>query len=133
MTDHTPRSLIAVVDDDRRVLESLEALLESADYAVRVFDSPGELLKSDCLTEIDAVISDIGMPVTDGFELLRLIREVRPELPAIFVTGRTDMLNRLPDSGKSRARVFIKPFDGQALLEALVDALHGATSRGHSP
>ena len=98
-----------------------------------MFDSPGALLKSDCLTEIDAVISDIGMPVTDGFELLRLIREVRPELPAIFVTGRTDMLNRLPDSGKSRARVFIKPFDGQALLEALVDALHGATSRGHSP
>ena len=49
MTDHPRRCVIAVVDDDQRILESLEILLESADYGVRVFSSATALLESGCL------------------------------------------------------------------------------------
>ena len=123
MTDHPPGFAIAVVDDDRRILESLENLLESADYAVRSFASTAALLETDCLAEIDCLISDIDMPVMDGFELLRVAHAARPELPVILITGHPEMLNRLPAIDPGHYRSFTKPFDGQELLTAVSDAL----------
>jgi FixJ family two-component response regulator len=115
--------IVAVVDDDEGILRSLECLLESADYAVRLFRSGAELLHHGQIEEIDCVISDIDMPGMDGFELLRLIHAARPRLPTILVTGYPDTLKRLPPLGGSIPRVFIKPFEGPALLEAVSDAL----------
>ena len=56
MTDHPTGAIIAVVDDDRSILKSLEYLLESADYGVRLFPSGTELLDCGCLEEIDCLI-----------------------------------------------------------------------------
>ena len=94
-SDDPRRSIIAVVDDDQRILESLEILLESADYDVRPFPSATALLESGGLREIDCLISDVGMPVMDGFELARAIQAARPGLPVILITGRPDLLHRL--------------------------------------
>jgi FixJ family two-component response regulator len=122
-TDHPRRSVIAVVDDDQRVLESLAMLLASAEYDVRLFDSAHALLESGGLREIDCVISDIGMPVMDGFELARTVRAARPELPVILVTGRPDLLNRAPLDIPGYYRAFTKPFDGPELLATVGEAL----------
>jgi FixJ family two-component response regulator len=124
MKEHPAGPIIAVVDDDQRILESLENLLESADHAVRLFASGAALIESGCLAEIGCLISDIDMPVADGFELLRVARATRPELPIILVTGHPEMLNRLPFTGPARYRVFKKPFDGEELLTAISEALH---------
>ena len=123
MTDCPAGNIIAVVDDDQRILESLESLLASADYAVRLFASAAALLESGCLAEIDCLISDIDMPVMDGFELLRAVHSDRPELPIILITGHSEMLNRLLCVGSSQYRSFKKPFNGQELLTAVSDAL----------
>jgi FixJ family two-component response regulator len=123
MTEHPPGSIIAVVDDDQRILESLERLLESADHAVRPFASAAALLESGSLAEIDCLISDIDMPVMDGFELLRVVHAARPGLPIILITGHPEMLNRLLPIGQGHYRFFKKPFNGQELLTAVSDAL----------
>ena len=128
MTERYSSLVVAVVDDDPSILRSLEYLLESADYPVRVFTSGTALLESGCLHEIACLISDIDMPGMDGFELLRLIRAARPTLPTILITGYPETLNRLPLPEYSNPRVFTKPFDGQALLTAVSDALR--TSHG---
>ena len=118
-SDHPRRAVIAVVDDDPGMLESMESLLNSADYEVRLFATATALLESGGLPEIDCVISDVAMPVMDGFELARAVQEARPALPVILVTGRPDLLQRLPLDGQGHYRVFKKPFDGQELLTAV--------------
>ena len=117
-----PKSVVAIVDDDRRLLESLEELLESAGHAARTFSSAQTLLNSNALPEIDCLITDIGMPGMDGFELQRLIREKRPDLPVILITGRHEIAE-LPRAKHNR--FFRKPFDMRALLAAIGDALTG--------
>jgi FixJ family two-component response regulator len=124
-TGHPRRFVIAVVDDDRSVLESLEMLLASAEYDVRLFSSATALLESSGLREIDCLISDIGMPVMDGFELARRVQAARPELPIILVTGRPDLLNRSPLDVSARYRLVKKPFNGPELLTIVGDALRG--------
>jgi FixJ family two-component response regulator len=118
-----------VVDDDQRILESLEMLLESAGHTSRVFASAMELLKSGSLAEIGCLISDIGLPAMDGFELLRVVHAVRPELPVILITGHPEMLNRPPPVGAGHYWLFKKPFDGQELLSAIANATQSADSR----
>jgi len=115
--------VVAVVDDDQGILRSLEILLESADYAVRLFTSAATLLDSGCLPAIDCLISDIDMPGMDGFELLRLVHAAHPGLPIILITGYPDRLKGLPPLGGSNPRLFIKPFQGSALLAAVSDGL----------
>ena len=115
--------LVAVIDDDRSILRSLEYLLESADYAVIVFTSASALLEGGSLPRIDCLISDIDMPGMDGFELLRLVTATRPALPVILITGYPDRLERLKAPRGNNPRFFTKPFHGPELLAAVSDAL----------
>jgi FixJ family two-component response regulator len=127
VTDQSSNIVVAVVDDDRSILRSLEYLLESADYGVRLFTSAAELLSSECLFQIDCLISDIDMPGVDGFELLRLVGEARPELPAILITGYPDRLERSLPDGPGSPRIFTKPFQGPELLAAVAEAVASST------
>ena len=123
MADHPRPSVIAVVDDDPGILESIESLLNSADYEVRLFSTATALLESGGLPEIDCLISDVAMPLMDGFELARAVQAVRPALPVILVTGRPDLLHRSRLDQLGQHRVFKKPFDGQELLTAVARML----------
>lgn len=117
-----PKPIIAIVDDDQRLLDSLEDLLESAGHAVRAFSSAQALLDCNALKEIGCLITDIGMPGMDGFELQRVMSEIRVDLPVILISGRHQLAEQMqPKPG----RFFRKPFDGQELLAAVADALTG--------
>lgn len=126
MTQQPSGFVVAVVDDDQSILRSIEYLLESADYAVRLFTSGTELLDSGCLPEIDCLISDIDMPGMDGFDLLRQVHAARPGLPTILITAYPDTLKRLPPVGGGKQRFFTKPFQGPELLAAVTDGLHSS-------
>lgn len=121
MTESAAEGCIAVVDDDRRVLESLGSLLESADYSVCLFDSAAGLLESRCLARIACLISDIDMPVMDGFELLRIVHAARADLPVILITGQSNKLNQPPPAGLPPFRLLKKPFSGPDLLAMIRD------------
>ena len=119
------RFVVAVVDDDHRTLESLADLLEAAGYDVRLYSSATLLCEGGGLSEIDCLISDIGMSDMDGFELRRLALSERPELPVILITGRPEL--RAQHSAMiERDRYFEKPFDGRQLLAAIRAALGSA-------
>ncbi|MBZ9799571.1 MULTISPECIES: response regulator [unclassified Mesorhizobium] len=121
------RPVVAIVDDDPRLLESLENLLESAGYAPRSFSSAGSLLVSG-LSDVDLLITDIGMPGTDGFELRDLVKKTRADLPVFLITGRHEIADQYRAKGISG--FFRKPFDGQALLAAVSEALRNQETEG---
>jgi FixJ family two-component response regulator len=129
MTDHPRRSVIAVVDDDPGMLQSIESLLNSADYEVRLFSTAAALLESSVLQDIDCLISDVAMPDMDGFELARAVHATRPALPVILITGRPDLLRPSALERLASHRVFKKPFDGPELLTTVVLMLQPSRPR----
>jgi FixJ family two-component response regulator len=118
---------VAVVDDDPRLLESLENLLESAGYGSRLYSSAGSLLANG-LTDVDVVITDIGMAGIDGFELRDRAKRSRPDLPVFLISGRHDFADQ--ERAEGLGGFFRKPFDGRALLAAIGDALRQRESGG---
>jgi FixJ family two-component response regulator len=121
-----PKPIVAVVDDDHRVLESLEDLLESAGYRVRLFASASHFLDT-AIAEVDCVISDIGMPGADGFALQEIIRNSRPALPVILITGRHEFAAAEHDAARGGRRLFEKPFDTRELLAAIGSELRDSS------
>jgi FixJ family two-component response regulator len=73
------------------------------------------------LADLDVLITDIGMPGMNGFELRDLVKKSRPELPVFLITGRHEIADQ--DRAQGIGGFFRKPFDAQALLAAVGDAL----------
>jgi FixJ family two-component response regulator len=120
------RRTIAVVDDDSRILESLESLLESAGHCVHLFHSAEAFLESGILADVDCLISDIGMSGIDGYGLLRLVQARRPGLHVFLITGREEVIRAQPGVDLPSNHFFVKPFDGKKLLSDVAAALRTA-------
>lgn len=118
MSERQP--VIAVIDDDPRVIESLEDLLESAGYAVRCFSSAESFLVCD-LRDLNLLITDIGLPNVDGLQLRSLVARQFPHLPVFLITGRHEIADQA--RAKDITGVFRKPFDGAQLLAAVGEAV----------
>ncbi|HTV54799.1 MAG TPA: response regulator, partial [Terriglobia bacterium] len=114
---------IAVVDDDIRVLESLESLLESAGYEVAVFSSGDSFLRSEAVSTVNCVVTDIRMPNIGGLELQRRLKRQRPELPIIFITAHHDERDEQRAVEEGAAGFLRKSFSALEFLGALRRAL----------
>lgn len=123
------KPIVAVVDDDPRLLESLEDLLESAGYTAHIYSSAGALIDAG-LADLDLLITDIGMPGMDGFELRALARQERPELPVFLITGRHEIADQ--ERARGISGFFYKPFDAKALLAAVTDVLSRSIDGGYN-
>ena len=115
--------IVAAVDDDFRVRESLKSLLESAGYGPLVFSSAEEFLQSGTLATATCVISDVRMPGMDGIELQRRIRLERPALPVILISAHYDAEVRQTAIDEGAVDVLYKPFDATDLLKIIQSAL----------
>jgi FixJ family two-component response regulator len=111
--------IIAAVDDDCRVRESIESLLESAGYAPVLFSSAEEFLRSGALAAATCVIADVRMPGMDGIELQRRIKLERPKLPVILISAHYNAENRQTAMDGGAVEFLYKPFDAVDLLRIL--------------
>ena len=117
-------SIIAVVDDDEHVLESMKNLLESHGYRVFPYSSAAAFLAAEVMCDIDCLISDVSMPVMDGLELQARVGRDCPRLPVILITARPDVNVSNTASVNTRG-FFQKPFDSNALLQTVASAIRG--------
>ena len=116
MADDTPS--IIVVDDEEIVLTSIESflILETA-YNVVTFLSPKEALDYVKEQDVDLVISDYLMPEMDGITFLSHVREIKPEIPRIVLTGYADKENAIKAINEVGLFQYIeKPWDNDDLL-----------------
>jgi FixJ family two-component response regulator len=125
--DRTTKPVIAVVDDDSRVRESLASLIESAGFAAQVFPLAKDFLRGDLLAATSCLITDVRMPGMDGLDLQRRVRLERPELPVIFITAHHDDEVERRAFAEGAAFFIRKPFDAEELLRAVGTALSEAS------
>lgn len=112
--------VVVAVDDDRRVRESVQSVLESAGYATETFETAELFLASGAVARARCVILDVRLPGMDGLELQRRIRDERLELPVIFVTAHDDDEIRQQALDDGAEAFVVKPFDAADLL-ALIE------------
>jgi FixJ family two-component response regulator len=122
LVDRIRKPIVAVVDDDPRVRESLESLIESAGLTARVFSLARDFLL-DGLTKTDCLITDVRMPELDGLELQQHLQLRRPEMPVIFITGHHEDEVERRAFAQGAVSFIHKPFDAEELLRAVTVAL----------
>jgi FixJ family two-component response regulator len=118
------KHIVATVDDDQRVRESIQSVVESAGYEVLAFASAEEFLRSGTLRTAACLIADVRMPGIDGIELQRRVRAERPHLSVIFITAHDDDGIRRQAMGGGAVEFMVKPFDAAVLLRTIAQALH---------
>ena len=111
--------LVAVVDDDESVRESLPDLLREFGFATHCFSSAEEFLTSDSLVQTGCLILDIAMPGMTGRDLQRELTLRRQEIPIVFITAQGDETLRPHVLGQGAVECLFKPFSDTALLGAL--------------
>lgn len=121
----TPETLVAVVDDDESVRESLPDLLRELGYSSCAFSSAGAFLTSDTVGTTACLILDITMPGMSGLELQQELIRQGYATPVIFITANTgeDIRQRVRRQGA--VECLFKPFSDAALRAALNIALRG--------
>lgn len=111
-----PPPIVAAVDDDHRVRESLQSVLESAGYDAVAFESAEEFLRSGALASVTCVIADMRLPGMDGTALQRRLRLEGRQVPVIFITAHDDDDVRRQAMRDGAMAFLVKPFDGAELL-----------------
>jgi two-component system, LuxR family, response regulator FixJ len=115
--------LVAIVDDDASVRQSLCRLIRSFGYRAEAFAGGHELLTSAALHEAACLIVDVRMPEMDGLELQERIAADGVRVPIVFLTAHAgdDEERRAREAG---AYDFLrKPVGRGAVLQAVQRAL----------
>jgi FixJ family two-component response regulator len=117
------RSLVAVVDDDESVRESLPDLLKEFGFAAKAFKSAEEFLASDCVRKVKCLILDIAMPGMSGPDLLHELKRRGVRTPIVFITAQAEETVRSRLLGQGAVECLFKPFSDTALRDAVYAAL----------
>ena len=109
---------IVLVDDEEMVLTSLRSILSlETDYQVRTFLTGQEALDFIEKNEVDLVISDYLMPEMDGISFLARVRDMKPQIPRIILTGYADKENAIKAINEVGLYQYIeKPWDNEDLM-----------------
>src|SRR6201984_2998869 len=115
--------LIAIIDDDEAMQDSLRDLMEAAGLVARCFGSAEEFLESDLHTQAACLIVDIHMPNMSGLQLQARLKEEECDIPIIFITAHGDARMRIRAMREGAVEFLAKPFDHHQLLRWVRAAL----------
>src|SRR6202049_3255579 len=122
------RGKVYVIDDDEAMRDSLNFLLDSADFDVTLFETALKFL--DVLPNLGfgCVVSDVRMPGLDGIELLKRMKSGHRTFPIVIMTGHGDIPLAV-EAMKLGATDFLeKPFEDDRLIGMIDLALKQAES-----
>ena len=116
-------SIVCVVDDDEAVCDSLSILLETSGYQVKSFMSALDFLADRRRGDPGVLVLDVRMPVLDGLELQKRLKDAGDNIPIIMVTGHGDVPMAVRAIQMGAVDFLEKPFSEEALLNAVDKAL----------
>jgi FixJ family two-component response regulator len=123
MGQHDTRA-VSIVDDDASLRRSLRNLLTSVGLTVETFESAEDFLSSVPRETTACLVLDLRMAGMNGLDLLRHLAVTGSRIPAVILTahGEEEARRRALEAG---AVAFLtKPFQGEALLDAVQTAMH---------
>ena len=123
---------IALVDDDRNILTSVQIALESEGYTVKAFTDGVAALQSFSTAAPDLVVLDIKMPRMDGMEVLRQLR-AKSDLPVIFLTSKDEEIDEVLGLKMGADDYIRKPFSQRLLIERIRAILRRAQADVATP
>jgi FixJ family two-component response regulator len=115
--------LVAVVDDNESVRESLPDLLQQVGLAVQAFASAEEFLASGAVDRTNCLVLDVGLPGMSGPELQQDLLRRGKDIPIVFITAQGDKSLRPRLLAAGAVACLFKPFGDTALIEAVAAAL----------
>lgn len=113
---------IVIVDDEVLIREGLAHMIhkESPDFQITASCSDGqEVLENINLNEIDVILTDIRMPQIGGLELIRELKERRPQIRSILMSGFTEFNYAREAIKYSAVDYLLKPINKDQLFELL--------------
>jgi DNA-binding NtrC family response regulator len=114
---------VLIVDDEKTVCNSCRKILTQAGYRVEVASSGQEAIDKIKGNGFDVVITDWKMPRMDGLEVTRRVKQEKPEMAVIIITGYPSVENTV-EAIRSGASDFVtKPFTPEELSDAMLRAL----------
>jgi PAS domain S-box-containing protein len=124
--DETGSLSILVVDDEEFVRETLAEMLADLKHNVTTADSGRLAVEKVAAGHFDVVFSDLAMPEMDGWETARAIRQERPGLPVVLVTGYGATAKAPSDDVNLVAGIIGKPFDFDQVTATLARVCKGS-------
>ena len=115
--------LIAIVDDDESMRDSLRDSIESTGLVARCFGSAEEFLEYDLHCEVGCLLAEIQMPGISGLELQARLKEEQCNIPIIFIASNGGAKIRLRAMREGAVEFLAKPLDYQLLLKTVRAAL----------
>jgi FixJ family two-component response regulator len=112
-------SLIAIVDDDPWVRKSLERLIKSDGFRTECFASAEDFIKAGDYEETSCIILDLRLPGMSGMELQHYLATEHDCIPIVFVSAHDEPETRYEAMQAGAIGFFSKPFNGEALMEAV--------------
>ena len=103
---------VLLVEDDDAIAEPLVKVLEREGFQVEWASTGGAAMEAD---EPDVVLLDLGLPDVDGYEVCRRIR-AKSEVPVIFLTARSDEIDRVVGLELGADDYVVKPFGFRELI-----------------
>ena len=116
------RIRVLLVDDEEDFVETLAQRLEVRDFEVATALSGAEALERLEEREIDVVVLDLQMPGVDGIQVLRQIKERKPLIEVIMLTGHATVQTAIDGMKLGAFDFLIKPTETEELLEKIARA-----------
>ncbi len=114
---------ILIVDDEPNAIRVLSAILQEEGYRILKSTNVDTAISIIHRESVDAIITDLKMPVKDGFELFRYVSDKKPDIPVVFLTAYGSVDSAVNAMRNGAFYYFIKPPDYAQLKNVLARAL----------
>jgi two-component system response regulator FixJ len=126
------RGRVYVIDDDEAMRDSLNFLLDSANFKVTLFETALAFLDALPSLEFGCVVSDVRMPGLDGIELLKRMKAGHSAFPIVIMTGHGDVQLAVEAMKLGAVDFLEKPFEDERLVGMIETAIHRAEPAARS-